>query len=191
MRKGVQRLRKEPSRSSAPFIDNQHYPAQKSGKKRMCDFDSHSAFHNYIYTQKILMQNNIYLLFNGNCEEAMNFYKDALGGKIEMISRFSEAPMPSADADKNRIMHGVVAAGDMRILFSDCPADRPAVMGTNFSISLASKSDEDITKAFNGLSAGGEVTLALQPTFWSPKFGMCKDKFGVAWMFSLDAPKAS
>lgn len=137
------------------------------------------------------MQLNIYLFFNGNCEEAMNFYKDALNGNVEMISRYGEAPMPCPDADKNKVMHGVLNAAETKIFFSDCPGDRPATYGDNYSVSLNMRSAEELTGAFNALSAGGIVTMPLQDTFWGATFGMCKDKFGVNWMFNFDKPKTS
>jgi PhnB protein len=135
------------------------------------------------------MQFNIYLFFNGNCEEAMNFYKDALGGNIETIARYGDAPMPSSEAYKNKVMHGVLAVGDTRMYFSDSSEQHDAVFGDNFSVSISFNSDADITRAYDAISAGGKVTMPLQDTFWNAKFGMCCDKFGVNWMFNWDKPK--
>ena len=135
------------------------------------------------------MQVNIYLFFNGNCEDAMNFYKDALGGTIESVSRYGDAPMPCSDEWKSKIMHGVMNAAETKIFFSDSNEGHDAVFGNNFSVSLNFNSDADITKTFEAMSAGGKVTMHLQDTFWGAKFGMCCDKFGVNWMFNWDKPK--
>ena len=136
------------------------------------------------------MEMNIYLYFNGNCEEAMNFYKDALGGSIANISRYGDAPMPCSEDYKSKIMHGVMQAAGTTLMFSDSSEQHKAVFGDNFSVSLNLHSDEEITKAYHAISAGGIVTMPLQDTFWGAKFGMCCDKFGVNWMFNWDKPKA-
>lgn len=135
------------------------------------------------------MQLYAYLFFNGNCEEAMNFYKDAFGGEIKAISRYNEAPMPFAEEDANKVMHGEMDVIGTKILFSDCPADRAANFGNNISLSLGFNNDAEITAAFNAISAGGTITMPLQDTLWGAKFGMCTDKFGVNWMFNWDKPK--
>ncbi len=136
------------------------------------------------------MELNVYLYFNGNCEEAMNFYKEALDGEIINISRYGDAPMPSTDAWKNKILHGVMKAAGTTIYFSDSNEGRDAKFGDNFSVSLSLQSDDEITRAFNAISAGGIVTMPLADQFWGAKFGMCCDKFGVNWMFNWDRPKA-
>jgi PhnB protein len=136
------------------------------------------------------MQINMYLLFNGNCEEAMNYYKEALGGKIDTIVRYSDAPMPYAEDQKDKIMHGILNIDGTQIYFSDSGAKANVTIGTNFSISLSFKSDEEIKKAFNALTAdGGKITMPLQDTFWGAKFGTFTDKFGINWMFNWDKPK--
>jgi PhnB protein len=136
------------------------------------------------------MEMNIYLYFNGNCEDAMNFYKEALGGNILNISRFGDAPMPSGEEHKNKIMHAVMEVAGTTLMFSDSSENRKVAFGDNFSVSINCHSDEEITGAFNAMSAGGNITMPLQDMFWGAKFGMCCDKFGVNWMFNWDKPKA-
>ncbi len=136
------------------------------------------------------MEINVYLYFNGNCEEAMNFYKDAMGGSIANMVRYGEAPMPTKEEWKNRVMHGVLSLDTTSIFFSDSSEHGDVSFGNNFAVSLSFKSDAEITDAFNALSAGGNVTMPLQDTFWNAKFGMCTDKFGVNWMFNWDKPKS-
>ena len=135
------------------------------------------------------MEMNIYLFFNGNCEEAMNFYKDAIGGEIINISRYGDAPMPCSDDFKNKIMHAVMNIAGTTMMFSDSNEQHQSTFGNNFSVSINCHSDEEITKAYNAISAGGKETMALADTFWGAKFGMCCDKFGVNWMFNWDKPK--
>jgi PhnB protein len=135
------------------------------------------------------MEFNIYLTFNGNCEEAMNFYKDVLGGEIVMISKFGDAPMPVEESQKGKVLHGILHAAGTKFMFSDTDGNHKVTFGDNFSASLNFHSDEEITKVFNTMSAGGKVTMDLQDTFWGARFGMCEDKFGVNWMFNYDKPK--
>lgn len=131
-------------------------------------------------------QHSIYLFFNGNCEEAMNFYKDALGGTIESMQRFGDAPMPATDEQKNKIMHASLNIDGANLMFSDSDADNRVNFGNNFSISLNFSTNEEEERVFNILSAEGKITMPLQDTFWGSRFGMCTDKFGVNWMFSTE-----
>lgn len=136
---------------------------------------------------------NIYLNFKGNCEEAFNFYKSVFGGEFLYIGRFGNMPasedykVPEEDAQK--IMHvSLPIGGGTTIMGSDTGGQwAPGfVQGNNFSISVNAESKEEAEKLFNGLSAGGNVTMPLSKTFWSENFGMLTDKFGIAWMVSFD-----
>ena len=131
----------------------------------------------------------IYLMFNGNCENAMNFYKDALGGTIDFIQRFGESPMPSSEAYKDKIMHGSMTIMGSPVMFSDANEERNAQIGDNFSISINCKTDGDVDRLLNAVSSGGTVTMEAQDTFWGARFGMCVDRFGVNWMFNHEKPK--
>jgi PhnB protein len=128
----------------------------------------------------------LYLMFNGNCEEAINFYKESLGANVLSMQRFGEAPEPTTESNKDKIMHAVLDIGGFTIMFSDTDGKRNVNVGDNFSIALDFKSDGELNRAFDRMSTGGQVTMAVQDTFWGATFGMCTDKFGVNWMFNYD-----
>ena len=125
-------------------------------------------------------------MFNGNCEEAMNFYSEKLGGNITAIQRYGETPEQSSDAYKDKIMHGIMDLQGLTLMFSDAMEQRRVTFGDNFSIALNFKSDGELNRAFDAMSTGGQVTMAVQDTFWGATFGMCTDKFGINWMFNYD-----
>jgi PhnB protein len=139
---------------------------------------------------------NIYLTFNGNCEEAFNFYKSVFGGEFPYIGRFKDMP-PGEDAklnpgEDNRIMHvSLPISKETMLMGSDTGGEWATgyLQGNNFSISITADSKEEAEKLFNGLSAGGKVTMPLAKTFWSECFGMFTDKFGISWMMSFDERK--
>jgi len=136
----------------------------------------------------------IYLNFSGNCEEAFNFYKNAIGGEITMLSRFNEMPPdpnhpPLPEEYSNKIMHMTLSFGDdCMIMGSDQPEGfgPPRQEGNNFSISIDPGSRKDTDKVFNKLAIDGQISMPLQDTFWEAYFGMLTDKFGVSWMVSHD-----
>jgi PhnB protein len=133
---------------------------------------------------------NPYLNFNGNCEEAFNFYKSVFGGEFTDFQRFKEAPsdtqMPEAEGEW--IMHVALHIGDDNFLMgSDSPSSQGKVtLGDNVQISISTEVDEETDRLFNGLSEGGQVTMPLEKTFWGARFGMCIDKFGIYWMINQD-----
>lgn len=129
-----------------------------------------------------------YLTFGGRCEEAMAFYTKALGATVEMAMRFSESPEPMPEGMvppgfENKIMHASIMIGESRIMLSDGCGDATEYTGFSLSISVATEAEADA--AFNALADGGTVTMPLEKTFWSPKFGMLTDRFGVNWMVSV------
>lgn len=134
---------------------------------------------------------NVYLNFNGNCEEAFNFYKSVFGGEFHYISRFKDMPeqngQPAMPKEmENQIMHVSLPIGETIIMGSDCGAEwAPSFnAGNNFSISLNAESKEEVDTLFKGLSENGTITMPLADTFWGDYFGMCIDQFGVNWMIS-------
>ena len=135
------------------------------------------------------MSMNVYLFFNGNSEEVINFYKEATNGTIVTLQRYSDTPMPCDEAQKNKIMHAILNIGGTVIMFSDTDGKRDVTFGDNFSLALDFKSETEIYTVFMALSKGGKVTMPLQDTFWGATYGMCTDKFGVNWMFNYDKPK--
>jgi PhnB protein len=132
-----------------------------------------------------------YLNFFGNCEEAMNFYKDVFGADESSIMRFSEMPpnpeFPIPDEAKNLVMHSHLKKGDFSLMASD--AIQPGSVGTNIALSLNFTDANQQTDLFNKLSDGGQVTMPLQDTFWGARFGQCTDRFGIQWMFNKENPQ--
>ncbi|MGV8815916.1 MAG: VOC family protein [Gelidibacter sp.] len=133
-----------------------------------------------------------YLNFDGNCEEAFNFYKSVFGGEFTYIGRFGDMPAGDgytvSEAEKNRIMHVGLPIGATTLLGSDTGGDWAAtfVQGNNFSISISPDSKEEADKIFKGLSAGGKVTMPMADTFWGAYFGMFTDKYGINWMVNYE-----
>ena len=133
-----------------------------------------------------------YVSFNGNTEEAFNFYKSVLGGKITSLQRFSDSPHGSqmADADKNKIMHiALEAPNGVRLMGNDHLdfMGGPFMAGNNFSLSLHPDSEQMADKLFVDLSAGGTVTVPMSKAPWGDYFGMFTDKFGIKWMINKAA----
>ena len=140
---------------------------------------------------------NTYLNFNGNCEEAFNFYKAAFGGEFAYLGRYSDIPAdenhPLPEDEKNRIMHVSLPIGSSILMGSDSGGEwAPAlVQGNNFSVSVSANSKEEADNIFNALAQGEQVTMPLANTFWCDYFGMLTDKFGINWMMSYNEnPKA-
>lgn len=137
---------------------------------------------------------NPYLIFNGNCEEAFLFYKSVFGGEFPYIGKFSDmppsddpnCPPPSAD-EANRIMHVSLPIGNTVLMGSDSTSQSGDVaIGANVSISINTDSRAEADKLFNGLSAGGNVIMPMQNTFWGAYFGMFVDRFSIHWMINFD-----
>jgi PhnB protein len=127
-----------------------------------------------------------YLNFNGRCAEAFTFYEKVLGGKIEMMQTHGESPMKdNVPADwQDKIIHVRLVVGKMALMGSDAPpAHYNAPQGMQVSLSVDSAADGE--RIFNELSAGGNVTMPYQKTFWSPGFGMTVDRFGIPWMVNV------
>ena len=130
-----------------------------------------------------------YLFFNGNCEQAVEFYKKALGAVVEFTMRYKESPEPPPPGMvppgfENKIMHTSFRIGDTVVMASDgCTADKAQFEGFSLSLSVPTPADAD--RAFNALAQGGQVKMPLTKTFWSPRFGMLTDRFGVDWMVSV------
>lgn len=136
---------------------------------------------------------NVYLNFNGNCEEAFLFYKSVFGGDFSYIGKFKD--MPQDDQNKmdpsmaEMIMHVTLPISkETSLMGSDTGGEWAAHFkaGNNFSVSINAESKDEANRLFNGLSAGGKVTMPLADTFWGDYFGMWEDQFGVNWMVSYN-----
>jgi PhnB protein len=134
------------------------------------------------------MKNSIvqpYVFFDGKCEEAIEFYKKSVGATVSMLMRYKDSPEPPppgcGPTDSNKIMHAQFQIGETVILASDGRATgNPKFEG--FALALSVKTEADADRAFNALANGGKVEMPLAKTFFSAKFGMVIDKFGVFWM---------
>ncbi|MCZ6704217.1 MAG: VOC family protein [Ignavibacteria bacterium] len=136
---------------------------------------------------------NTYLSFNGNCEEAFNFYKSVFGGEFAHIAKFKDMPenpkFPVAESDKEKVMHISFPISKESILMgSDTGGEWAAKFkqGNNFSISINADNKVEADRLFNDLSQGGQIIMPMNKTFWDSYFGMFTDKFGIQWMVSFD-----
>jgi PhnB protein len=129
-----------------------------------------------------------YLFFNGRCEEAITFYQQAAGARLEMMMRYRESPDPCPE-DKvpanwgDKVMHASLTIGDARLMVSDGDDTKPEFRG--FALSLTLPGEADAQRVFAALAEGGNTILPICKTFWSPCFGMVKDRFGVMWMVTV------
>ncbi|TGD58053.1 VOC family protein [Flavobacterium humi] len=136
---------------------------------------------------------NAYLTFNGNCEEAFLFYKSVFGGEFPYIGRYKDMPetetghCPPEEGEK--IMHVSLPISKETILMGSDSSEsfgQATVMGNNISLSINTDTEEEATRLFNALSAGGTIKMPLDKTFWGAYFGMFTDKFGIHWMVNYD-----
>ncbi len=134
-------------------------------------------------------QIDAYLMFNGDCADAMRFYEKTLGAKLEAMMTYAESPdpamcgnMPAGGAD--RIMHASLDIDGRRLMASDYAPGQSAEAMKGFSLSLSYPSVNQARGVFDALSAGGTVTMPMQKTFWAEGFGMLVDRFGTPWMFN-------
>ncbi len=138
------------------------------------------------------MHLSVHLNFDGNCEEAFDFYKSVFGAKNAFTMKYGEAPegMPIEPGWKDKVLHTSLPMGDGMLMGCDAPRDRSTPIG-GFQIALSSPDEAEVKRIYEALKVGGSVQMAMGPTFWSPMFGMCTDKFGVGWMVSVPgAPPA-
>jgi PhnB protein len=140
------------------------------------------------------MQVQPYLFLDGRCEEAIEFYKKSLGAKVEMMMRFKESPEPQQPGmcppgSDNKIMHACMRIGDTAVMTSDGRCEgKPNFQG--FALSINAKTEQEAERLFAALADGGKVQMPLTKTFFSPRFGMVADKFGVGWMVLVETQAA-
>jgi PhnB protein len=137
------------------------------------------------------MQVQPYLNFDGRCEEAIEFYRKALGAEVMMLMRYKDSPEQAAPGmvppgTENKVMHASLRVGDSMVLASDChSAGKPNFQG--FSLSLTVPNDAEAAKRFAALADGGTVQMPLTKTFFASSFGVVADRFGVSWMVYVAA----
>jgi PhnB protein len=136
------------------------------------------------------MQVQPYLFFDGRCEEALDFYRRALGAEVEMLMRFKDSPAPAQPGmvppgAEDKVMHATFRVGEARVMASDghCQG-KPKFDG--FGLSLAAANESEADRLFGALADGGRVLQPLTKTFFSPRFGMVADRFGVMWMVIVE-----
>ena len=127
-----------------------------------------------------------YLHFDGRCEEAIEFYKSALGAEIQMLMRYKDMPEPRQPGSvppgsENKVMHASVRIGESTVNMSDGQC-KGTTEFRGFSLSALAKTDAEADRVFNALSNGGNVSMPLTKTFFTSRFGMVKDRFGIQWM---------
>lgn len=130
-----------------------------------------------------------YLFFEGRCEEAVEFYRMALGAEVTMLMRYKDSPEPPPPGklppgSENKVMHASLRIGDTTVMASDgFSSGQPSFRG--FSLSLSPPDEAQAEALFTALANGGQVQMPLSKTFWSPRFGMVTDRFGVGWMINV------
>lgn len=130
-----------------------------------------------------------YLFFNGRCEEAIDFYKKALGAEVTMLMRFKDSPEPPQPGmvppgSENKIMHANLRVGAANLMASDGHCTGKTDF-QGFSLSIVAANEADAKRKFAALADGGKVEMPLGKTLWSPLFGMVEDRFGVGWMIGV------
>ena len=136
------------------------------------------------------MQVQPYLFFDGSCEEALTFYRKALGAEVTMLMRFKDCPEPPREASESgaagspppdKVMHSAFRIGETTVMASDGHCAGKASF-SGFSLSITAANDAEAERLFNAIADGGQVQMPLAKTFFSSRFGMAADKFGVNWM---------
>ena len=135
------------------------------------------------------MQLITYLTFAGNCEEAINFYKEALGGEIIQLSHMGDGPMEVPEHLKGKVMHSRLQIGESILYMSDNFDPASIRQGNNVHLSLQIDDATELEKLFASLSAGGKIVRPLEKQFWGAIFGMFVDKFGIHWMMNCELKK--
>jgi|SRR5882757_6696022 len=132
-----------------------------------------------------------YLFFDGRCEEAIDFYRRALGAEVTMLMRYKDSPEPCPEGmvppgSDNKVLHACLRIGETAVMASDGSCQgKPSFAG--FALSLTAANEAEADRLFAALADGGQVQMPLGKTFFAPRFGMVADRFGVAWMVLVPA----
>ena len=131
------------------------------------------------------MQLEMFVNFNGNCREAVEFYAKVFKSTVNNLMTYGDAPSDPNhtlnEVDKDRIMYAGIPLENMVLMFMDAPSDHPLTVGDNITPTISTGDKDEVTRLFNELKEGGEVFMELQQAFFSEWYGMVKDKFGVIW----------
>ena len=130
-----------------------------------------------------------YIAFKGNCEEAVNFYKERLGAEVLYTQRYGDSPMAGKGPD-DKIMHCSIKIGDSVVMACDNIFEdkNPTTVGNNITLAIGTNDVEQADATFDKMSEGATIIMPMQETFWAQRFGMLTDKFGINWMFNVDKP---
>jgi len=140
---------------------------------------------------------NAYLTFDGNCEEAFNFYKSVFGGEFPYVGRYKDMPpiegrtLPLEEAEK--IMHITLPISGETLLMgcdSSLAFGPPVAIGNNISLSISTENEKEAIRLFYELSSDGKIVMPLDKVFWGALFGMFRDKFGITWMVNYEYKKS-
>jgi PhnB protein len=132
------------------------------------------------------MKIDIYLNYNGNCEEAFHFYEQHLGGRIVMLMTHAEHPNPNIPVDwKNKILHGQMQVGGLVLMGADIPKAEPM---RSAYLSLSVDSDQEAERLYGLLADGGQIFMKMEETFFASRFAMLRDRFGTSWMLVHERP---
>jgi len=133
---------------------------------------------------------DVYLNFNGNCREAVEYYAQVFGSEITNFTTFSDIPpnpeYPLPEEAKNLVMHARLNILGSNVMFSDVFPGMPFIEGNNISLSIVSKDKDEVTSLFHKLKESGTVVMELQETFWSKCYGQVKDKLGILWQLNVE-----
>ncbi len=129
---------------------------------------------------------NVYLTFAGNAQEAIEFYKEALGATIEFSQTFADSPVEVPENWQDKIMHATLKADGFVLMFSDTMPGMEVTSGNQVNLNLNFSDVDSQTAVFNKLAEGGNITMPLEKQFWGARFGMLTDKFGVNWMSNCE-----
>lgn len=139
------------------------------------------------------MKLEMFINFDGNCRQAVEFYAKAFQSEVENLMTYSDVPSDPnytlAEADRNRIMYAGVPIGDMIVMFMDMPSGSPLIVGNNINPTINVNTKDEVTRIFNVLKEDGEVYMEPQKTFFNEWYGMVKDKFDVIWHILFYAPQ--
>lgn len=155
------------------------------------------------YCEKLCLHNiegvlqmavNVYLNFNGNCREAVEFYADVFGTEKPQIMTFGDSPpnpeYPLPEEAKNLVMHTRLNINGSNVMFSDTFPGSPFVVGNNISLAIVSHNEDELKSIFHKLKEGGKINMELQETFWSKCYGQLTDKFGIEWQLNYESEEA-
>lgn len=151
-------------------------------------YDEQTDLSNRLQNGVVPIGVNVYVTFNGNCRQAVEFYADAFNTEKPQFLSYGDSPQnpeyPLPEDTKDLIMHTRLTIKNDVIMFSDTSADSPVVVGNNISLAFVSDDTSELTRAFEKLKQGGHVSMELQETFFSKCYGKVRDQFGIEWQIS-------